>query len=136
MVEIETRPKLTKIDLTVQLQKSANRILELHLKRVNTIPVITDQVYAMGRAIECKMGVKREKGINCQSKKPNGGNRRERKLKEEMKSLRQCISKTSNELHQRKQRRKATNKEKKILKTLKNKMSENDININFKTQNL
>ena len=90
----------------------------------------------MGRAIECKMGVKREKGINCQSKKPNGGNRRERKLKEEMKSLRQCISKTSNELHRRKQRRKATNKEKKILKTLKNKMSENDININFKTQNL
>ena len=32
MVEIETRPKLTKIDLTVQLKKSAKRILEVHLK--------------------------------------------------------------------------------------------------------
>ena len=51
----------------------------------------------------------------------DGGNRRERKLKKEMKELRQNIARVSSEIHQRKQRRKATLKEKKILKELKEK---------------
>ena len=52
----------------------------------------------------------------------DGGNHRERKLKKELKELRQNIARASNEIHRRKQRRKAALKEKKILKELKEKM--------------
>ena len=49
----------------------------------------------------------------------NGDNKRERKLKKEIKQLRQVVAKASNKLYQRRMRRKATKKEKKIIKELK-----------------
>ena len=49
----------------------------------------------------------------------NGENKREQKLKKEIKELRQIVEKMSNELYKRRQWRKATMKEKKINKELK-----------------
>ena len=43
-----------------------------------------------------------------------------------MKILRQSTARAGNELHKRKQKRKATDKEKKILKDLKQQMEESD----------
>ena len=57
--------------------------------------------------------------MRLQEKDANGGNRRERKLKKEIKELCQWIVRTSNKLFRRKVRRKTTKKEKKILKQLK-----------------
>ena len=58
--------------------------------------------------------------------KPSNGNRRVRKIKREMKVLRQSIARAGNELYRRRQKRKATEKEKKILKDLKQQMEESD----------
>ena len=61
-----------------------------------------------------------------------GGNRREHKLKKEIKELRQKIAKTSNELYRRKQRRKATAKEKAILKELRTKSQKDTTSSNLR----
>ena len=56
-------------------------------------------------------------------KKAEGGNRREHKLKAEMKDLRQDVARAKNELHSQKQQRKSTKKEKRIMKELGTKMN-------------
>ena len=58
--------------------------------------------------------------------KPGTGNRRVRKLKQEMKILRQVIARTGNELQRRKLKRKVTAKENKISQDLKRLMNESD----------
>ena len=108
--------------LTDELQKSANKILKIYLKSADTLPEVTDIVYAMGKAIGSHLGVKQRDNDSTGKRIADGGNRRERKLKKEMKELRQNIARASNEIHRRKQRRKATLKEKKILKELKEKV--------------
>ena len=60
--------------------------MDTYLKEVDTIPEICDKVYAMRRAI----GFKLEKLVESDSgerkeKSMNGGNRREQKLKKEIK---------------------------------------------------
>ena len=50
--------------------------------------------------------------------RPGNGNRRKRKMKAEMKQLRQKVARVGNKLHRSKQKRKATRKEKMILKEL------------------
>ena len=57
MFEIEPREKLCKLRMPTELQESADRILDQHMHEVDTIPEITDKVYAMGRAIEIKKGI-------------------------------------------------------------------------------
>ena len=47
------------------------------------------------------------------------GNRRERKKEKRIRTLRNLLAKVGNELHRRKLRRKATNREKQILKEIK-----------------
>ena len=90
------------------------------LRDVDIIPEVCDKVYAMGRDIASQLGVRVDKELPGKKKgNAEGGNRRERKLKKEIKELRQKIAKTSNELYRRKQRRKATAKEKAILKVKK-----------------
>ena len=92
---------------------------------MNTIPEICDKVYAMGRTIASKLGVRVDKEQPGKKKgNAEGGNRWERKLKKEIKELQQNIAKTSNELYRRKQQRKATANEKAILKELRTKSSE------------
>ena len=93
----------------------------------DTIPSITDKVYAKGKAIEKKMGIYLNAKKKHRSKRLQNGNRRERKLKAEIKQLRQLISRISNEIYRRKQRRKGTLKEKKILKQLKKAMNETEL---------
>ena len=98
MFEIEPREKLSKLKMPIELQESADRILDQYLHGVDTIPEITDKGYAMGRAIERKMGIAQKEKKDKVKRKPTNGNRRERKLKAEMKELRQRIARTNNEL--------------------------------------
>ena len=86
---------------------------------VDTIPSITDNIYAMGKAIEKKIGIDPNEKKKHTSKRLKNGDRRERKLKTEIKELRQLIARTGNEIYQRKQLRKGTPTEKKTLKQLK-----------------
>ena len=111
------RNRLEKLKMTKSIEESAERILEKYLKEVDEIPEITDVVYAMGEAIAEKIGI--TKKVRQQKKKPGNGNRRERKLKAEMKQLRQKIARISNEMHRRKEKRKATKREKRNLADLK-----------------
>ena len=57
--------------------------------------MITDAVYAMGKAIVMIVKIKGKK----RKRKASGGNRRERKLKNKMKELFQLIARTGNELY-------------------------------------
>ena len=96
---MEPREELPKARFDNQLKESANRILDIYLKEVDTIQDICDKVYAMGKAIGFKLRklVEGDQG-DRKKKSANGGNRRERKLKKEIKELRQIVAKTSNEL--------------------------------------
>ena len=133
MLEMEPRMKLPKAKLDNQRCHSGKKILALYLRDVDIIPEICDKVYVMGRAIASKMGVRVDKE-QPGKKKGNAerGNRRERKLKKEIKELRQKIAKTSNELYRRKQQRKATAKEKAILKELSTKIQKDTASSNLR----
>ena len=111
---IETRERLLKVRMSRELEQSANNVLGFYSNNVMDIGRLTDMVYAMGRATARALGVtpKEKKRVI------KGGNRRERKLRREIKTLRQCIARTSNEIHRRKVNRKQTKKEKRILKEL------------------
>ena len=113
--------------LSDEIQTRANKILEKYLRSADTVPEIIDIVYAKGKAVGYVMGVKPEEGNNNRGRKAAGGNRRERKLKADMKELKQNIARTGNELYRRKQQRKASAKEKKILKNLKAKINNKDV---------
>ena len=115
--EIQERDQLPKLKMPDELVKRSNRVLSKHLDEKSDIPEITDFVYAMGKAVASTLGIKtKEKRQNIKAK---GGNRRERKTKCEMKELRQWIARISNELQRRKEHRRATWKEKNLLKELK-----------------
>ena len=88
MLELVPREKLPKVRLTNELQKSANKILKMYLKSADTLPEVTDIVYAMEKAID-----------RTHKRTVEGGNHRECKLKKEMKELRQNIAQESNEIH-------------------------------------
>ena len=126
MTEMEPKEKLRKTKVPIELQEKADSILGHYLRGVDTIPEITDKVYVMGKAVEIKMDLPQNLSSRNGRQKLSNGNRRVRKIKREMKVLRQCIARAGNELHRRKQKRKATEKEKKILKDLKQQMEESD----------
>ena len=90
MLEMEPRMRLPKVKLDNQTCHSGNKILALYLqvRDADTIPEICDKVYAMGRAIASKLGVRVDKEQSGKKKgNAAGGNRRERKLKKEIKEL-------------------------------------------------
>ena len=62
--EIEQREKLLKVRMTPKVEGSANIITEKHMKNVEDITVITDAVYAMGKAVAVILNItkKRPKG--------------------------------------------------------------------------
>ena len=124
MSELEPREKLHKLVLVKEIQESVNRIMSCYNRGKHTIPSITDKIYAMGKATEKKMGIDPNEKKN--TKRLKNGNKRERKLEVEIKELRQLIARTSNEIYRRKQRRKGTPKDKKILKQLKKTMNETE----------
>ena len=88
--------------------------MDIYLKEIDTIPEICDKVYAMGRAIGLKSGklVEGDKGER-KKKSANGGNRRERKLKKEIrlsqKRAMSCIEGENGEKQLRKKRRSSRN---------------------------
>ena len=132
-LQIEPREKPPKAKFDNQLKESANRVLDIYLKEVDNIPEICDKVYAMGRAIGFKLGKLVESDSGERKKKSvNRGNRRERKLKKEIKELRQIVAKTSNELYRRIQQRKATKKEKEIIKKLRVLIDKDTTNYNLR----
>ena len=96
---MELREKLPKVKLDAETHERANKILNLYLPNTDTIFEITDMVYAMGKAVAYMLGVKLKEKNRRRAKKAEGGNRRECKLKAEMKRLRQDIARVGNELH-------------------------------------
>ena len=109
LLELHPREKLPKLKLIPYIGESAKRILDEYFDGDENIPETTDKVYAMGKAI-----------ANYHRKnKPSNGNKSGKKLKIEMKRLRQQIARTNNEIYGRTQKRKATNKEKGLLNELK-----------------
>ena len=120
MLELEPREKLCKLKLTPEIEESANRILDQYLHGDENIPEITEKVYSLGKVIAIKTGIVLKERKAKGKQNPSNGNRRERKLKAEMKKLRQQIARASNEIHVRRrtEKRKATTKEKKLLKQL------------------
>ena len=88
------------------------QILKFHIKDDATLPDITDKVYAMATTIEIRAGVKRS---NTQHKNRKRENRRTKKMTRQIKELRQLVAQTANEIYRKKNNRKATYKEKKIL---------------------
>ena len=117
LLQMKPREKLPKGRINNQLKESANRILDIYLKEVDTIPEICDKACAMKRVIGFKLGklVEGDQG-DRKKKNANGGNIWEEKLKKEIKELRQIVAKTSNKLYRKRQQRKATKKEKEIIK--------------------
>ena len=95
----------------------ANQILERHLNNTRDICRIVDAVYAMGRAIEDRRGMIRKSTINSTSQR--GENRRIRKMFKRIKEVRQIVAWTANEIHRRRVKRKATEKEKENVQMLK-----------------
>ena len=73
--------------LTNELQKSANKMLKIYLKSTDTLLEVTDIVYAMGKAIGSHLGKKYRDKDSTRKRTADGGNRRECKLKKEMKNL-------------------------------------------------
>ena len=57
MSELEPREKYRKLVLPKEIQESVNRIISCYIRGEDTIPSITGQVYAMGKAIEKNMGI-------------------------------------------------------------------------------
>ena len=116
MLEMHPREKILKLKLSLDTEGSANRILDEYLHGDENI---TDKIYAMGKAITIKSGIVQKQANYRRKNKPSNDNRRERKLKVEMKRLTQPIARTSNEIYRRTQKRKATGKEKELLNELK-----------------
>ena len=50
--DIEERERLIKVKLSEEIKESVNRIMANHLRDKNSLPEITDAVYAMARAME------------------------------------------------------------------------------------
>ena len=94
----DSREKLRKLKMPAELQERANSTLGKYLRGVDTLPVIIDKVYAMGRAVEIKVGLPQKVSRGKRRQKPSNGNRRVRKMKREMKMLRQSIARAGNEL--------------------------------------
>ena len=94
----------------------ANVILKEYLAQTNYICEITDAVYIMGRNIQERMGIKKK---DYQRNNKTSGNRRVQKIQKQLKDKRIMAAQIANEIYCRKMRRKATRKEKKILRQLK-----------------
>ena len=88
----EPREKLPKLTMDPEIQERSSKVLRMYLPSADTIPEITDIVYAMGKAVGYAIGVRSKESNENGARKEEGGNRREHKLKAEMKKLRQDIA--------------------------------------------
>ena len=118
MLEMHPREKLPKLKLTTDIEENANRILDEYLHGDESILEITDKVYALGKAIAIKSEIVQRQANYVEEINPQKGTG-ERKLKADIKRLRQQITRTSNEIYRRNKKRKATAKEKELFNELK-----------------
>ena len=72
LLQFEPREKLLKMKLTKEIEGSANRVLGRYLIDVSILSENTDKVYAMGKAIAFKLGMKFPKGNGTAKKDTNG----------------------------------------------------------------
>ena len=84
--------KITKVEFD-----NANKILENYLGETDDICKVIDAVYAMGRTIEERSGIKREKGTktkqgSCMRIVYRGGNRRIKRKEKQLKEARQIVA--------------------------------------------
>ena len=76
LLQTESREKLPKPNSDNQLKESANRVLDIYLKEVDTTPGICDKIYTMGRAIVFKLRNLAQGGSGeRKNKSAIGGNR-------------------------------------------------------------
>jgi len=120
-IEEKERKRLSKVVLPENLVKQANNILKKVLVEKQTLKEIVDAVYAMGKTLMRKLGVKEEQEGN----RHHLMDRRERKKRDRIKELRQWIARISNELNRRKGNKSASKKEKMILLELRKMMKVN-----------
>ena len=73
--------ELPRARLTKEIEGSSIKIFGWYLIDVNTIPEIRDKVYATGKAIAFKLGMKQPEWHRTAKKDANEENRRERKLR-------------------------------------------------------
>ena len=106
------REKLRKLKMPAELQERTDSTLGKYLRGVDTILEILDNVYAMGKTVEINTGLLQEVSKGNSRQKPSNGNGRVRKMKREMKMLRQSIARAGNELHRRNKREKQQTKRK------------------------
>ena len=66
---MEPREKLQKVKLSDEIEKRANKIICLYFPSTDTIPEITDIVYAMGKATGYATGIKPKEGNENRPKK-------------------------------------------------------------------
>ena len=69
LLHMEPREKLPKVIMSDEIQERANKILHLYLPSPDTIPKITDIIYAMGKATGHATAIKPKKGNENRSKK-------------------------------------------------------------------
>ena len=110
---MEPRQKLSKVTISDEIQERATKILRLYLPSADIISEITNTVYAIGKAIGYETRIKLKEGNENRPRKAESGNRRERKLKAEMKELRQDITRAGNKLYRKNQQKKTKKKKKK-----------------------
>ena len=109
------RERLSKVIISEELVGNCNNVLEKYLTNRESIEDMVDAVYAMGKVVMERMGVKRR----TMEPKKNKINRRERKKLDKIKELRQWMARIANEIHRRDKNKRATEKEKKLMKQLK-----------------
>ena len=99
---IEERERLMKLKERIKRMEleNVNKVLEKHLSNTDDICKIVDAVYAMGRTIEERLGLKR--GEKKKKRGNKGENRRIRKMEKRLKESRQLVWWTANEIHRRK----------------------------------
>ena len=110
-----------KTHYSTEIKQSANKIVANHLRDQNSLPEITDAVYAITRAVNIKLEIKRP----LRKEKKAKENRGVRQMKKQMKELTQPVPRAGNETYQRKHWGKVLRKEKRIIEELKRKVNSN-----------
>ena len=75
LLQLEPHEKLPKMKLTKEIEGCVKIVLDQYLIDVNIIPEITDKVYAMGKAITFKLGIKQPERSGTAKKDANERNR-------------------------------------------------------------
>ena len=74
--ELDLNEKLNKLVLTKEIQESAHSIMSCYIHGEDNIPGISDKVYAMGKAIDKKMGIDTNEMKKHTSKRLKAGTER------------------------------------------------------------